>query len=1073
MTHKCAEMKRRTINNQFLNTPVGLSETKFLNPTSNTHMAKFYSIRRWTFFLLLLSLLFAAQYGVGQTLTISSSFSLPNATSGTNWTLTGDNTGRTLTFNKDNGNDPANVHPNVITNALADGPLTIIGPSNIDFNNTGISLASAISSTSEHALTFGGPDYGGTLNFNATISIGGALNIYGGRYTNTQNVTLTGANNDLLVKCSDYINITGGTTTTNGGDQIYWADCKGNGSPVAMWLSLANINTNGGHVWAGGGGQSATWNGLTVGSKPIVQNNTDAPTVRIRGNINTTTTANTSIGGDVLMLGGSNRTNGGGADIAPINSSVFSITSGNGDITLLTRGGDHSYGGYTFSFSTTGSISFGPASGLNWDPLAWNTTNIWQTLYGSIIWPVSGTVSGSDFVGSGGLAGIIIKNYSGVGGLYFGTYPGTGVSGDDAYVSSNTQAIRTGSEVSLGGSVTIQSGNFTTNASSPISTTGGITVNASGNVTLNAALNGSTETVNVLGNLQTNGSLTNVNLTGSGDQSITGTADITNLTLNKTGGTATVSAGPQNITGVLTLTAGSLAAGGNLVLKSNIAGTARVAQHGPGSGTVTGSVVVEKFIDVEGRPKQWRTLGYPYSADMAMSLLSGFSIDYNEGRRSAMYFNEGAADDKLGGGTVQRNAGYVSFTDPSETLKAGKGIMAWVYGNSGGSANAIGNLSGTLTVRSSGTLNESGDDVSMPVTYTASNPDRGWNLLSNPFASAIDWGSEAITKTNVTDAIYRWNPIADNWTTWSGGVGTTEGATSIIESGGSFFVKAIDASPVLTIPQSAKTDATGTSSLHFRTVPRNTLQSRSVPSPNRLAGIRVSVKGQGNPHPDAAYLDLSREDATSGFDLTMDAVSMGRASGAGVAFMDAKDNFYAIQFDAPIEETGVEKRNYPLKVTSPTTGETTIEIWPSGAWSPLNSVTLIDKKEGKTILLEGGRITYPFTMTTLKEESRFVIAINHVKVDGFGKPSAFDLRLLGNPVTDGCIDLLVAHPNAKAKRWTIVDNSGKTIGAGGFGSGDAGLQYRLTVPAMRLPGVYFLHVVMDNGQERTVRVVRN
>ena len=589
--------------------------------------------------------------------------------------------------------------------------------------------------------------------------------------------------------------------------------------------------------------------------------------------------------------------------------------------------------------------------------------------------------------------------------------------------------------------------------------------------------------LNVLGDVDNNGTIDLLTLAGGDAQSITGTGTIKNLTLDKSSNTATIASGRQSITGVLTLTAGTLAVGGSttptyvaglLTLKSTSALTARVAQHGAGTGTVTGNVVVEKYIDVNGRVKQWRTLGFPYNADMPMSAVGGIAIDFTAPAQSVMYFNESGADGSYGGGSTARNAGYNSFGSSSQTLSKGKGVMAWIFGNASASlpANGTGNMSDSVTVTSFGPLNESGNAVSMPVTF-AGGSNSGWNLLSNPFASAIDWaGIDAANRVGMNNAIYRWNPASASWTSWTGGgTGSPEGATSVIESGGSFFVKAT-ATPQLTIPQTAKVGATGTSSLHFGAVPQRELRPRAAPMTVKLAGVRVSVKGQGNPFPDEAYLDLSRSDATVEFDPDIDGLSLGRNSGAGIAIKDAKSKLYSIQFDAPIAEASVEKRYYPLRVTSPSPGKTTMEMWTSGAWNPLNSVSLIDVKEGKTLLMQGGRLNYDFNMSSLKEEDRFILAINHVAVEKDGGMAGRQLRLLGNPVTTAQIDLLLAHPTARPKRWELSSMNGAKVAEGSFSITEGNVQYGLQAPGMRASGIYVLRVELDNGEVQTVQVMR-
>ena len=580
----------------------------------------------------------------------------------------------------------------------------------------------------------------------------------------------------------------------------------------------------------------------------------------------------------------------------------------------------------------------------------------------------------------------------------------------------------------------------------------------------------SADELQVQENLNNNGTIDFLTLSGAAAQSVFGTGTITNLKLNKSAGTATCTGGMQSIVGTLNLTAGTLAANGYLTLKSTATGTARVESHtGAGTGSVTGNVHVERYIDVNNRPKQWRIMGFPYSANMQVSALTGFSIDY--ATPSVMYYNEGADDGLYGSSGTLRNAGYVSFTASNESLPTGRGVMAWIYGNGGGSASFGSNMSGNLTVSSSGPLNEDGNAVSMPVFHTAARAKHGWNLLSNPFASTIDWNSGSITKTNLNNAIYRWNPASSSWTTYNGTTGTPLGVDHYIESGAAFFVETSADNPVLSIGQGAKTSS-ATGFVHFSRFPnRIVLPSERVQNNARLSGVRISVSGQGNEFPEEAYLDISKADATEAFDGRYDATSMGRTSGAGIAIKDEKNNNYAMQFDRPITAAGSEKRYYPLRLTTPSTGATTLVLRTEGEWNPLNSVSLIDTKEHKTLMMRGGQLTHSFSLEELRSDGRFLLAINHVAVDGDGS-AAFDVKVLGNPVRTSVVDLLVTHPTANAKQWRMVDANGREVGNGAFPTKETGVQHRLNVPGMRQPGVYFVQVQMDNGESRQLRILR-
>jgi hypothetical protein len=273
----------------------------------------------------------------------------------------------------------------------------------------------------------------------------------------------------------------------------------------------------------------------------------------------------------------------------------------------------------------------------------------------------------------------------------------------------------------------------------------------------------------------------------------------------------------------------------------------------------------------------------------------------------------------------------------------------------------------------------------------------------------------------------------------------------------------------LTIPQSAK--VTSAPDLHFTKNPlKLDIPGQRVGTASTLAGLRLKASGMGNPIPGEAYLDVSKTDATKGWDPQYDGLMMARSSGASVYFDGEKDNDYSMHFDAPLMNG--EQRYYPISVTTPKAGETLIEVTPEGKWSSMHSVALIDKQLGRTILMRDGQLSYKVRMEELKSDGRFLLAINHVKLSTDGHSPVFEAKAIGNPVTNNIIDLQLTHPTAAPKRWRVVDAMGREAGMGVFAT-DAGIQHRLTVPGMRNKGVYVLQVEMDNGETQQVRILKN
>jgi hypothetical protein len=648
--------------------------------------------------------------------------------------------------------------------------------------------------------------------------------------------------------------------------------------------------------------------------------------------------------------------------------------------------------------------------------------------------------------------------------------------------------------VSVAGPIKVYAGDF--ELKTPLAATGGptgtIEINAVGNVTMDVPLTATGDkTVEVVGNLQTNGALTNLKLKGNGPQVITGTSTITNLTVEKSPtAQAELTGGMLSVTGVLDIPTGDLKVGnvpsmvpGYLTLKSSAAGTARVASHTP-LGEIYGNVIVERFISATvgglGRQKQWRTLGFPFT-QVEMGRISGIGISYASGAQSFMTFDE-SGDDRKYGNTGTRNAGYNPISSDTYFFNGFKGVMAWLYGPDNSTPLTGGNLSGDLTISTYGQLNELGSGEVRIESPDITNNFEGWNLISNPYASPIDWrlvltGGGFIE--NVASTIYRWDPAAANWTSYNGTTSIATGNGSpYIESGSAFFIKAATAkvdggssSMILTITQTSKV-TTPPENKHFTKAPfRLDIPGERVRGTSiSLAGLRLKASGMGNPIPGEAYLDVSRADATKGWDHRYDGWMMARSSGANVYFDGEKDQDFSMQFDAPLK-TG-EQRYYPITVTTPKAGETLIDIAREGKWPTTHTVALIDQKAGRTILMKGDTLKYRVRLDELKAEGRFVLAINHVKADMDGLMPALQLKALGNPVRGQTIDLLVTHPTAYARRWKVWDITGREAGAGIFTT-DAGIQHRLTVPGMRNPGIYIVQVEMDNGETSQLRIQRN
>jgi len=534
---------------------------------------------------------------------------------------------------------------------------------------------------------------------------------------------------------------------------------------------------------------------------------------------------------------------------------------------------------------------------------------------------------------------------------------------------------------------------------------------------------------------------------------------------------------PQS--GILNSTPAATPNAANLILASNATATASVASH-TAAASISGNVTVQRhfsavdpFDGVTARNKQWRFIGFPYSNPTLLSGITG--INYSVVTPTMMRWRDAFADGSVGTGG-QRNTGYANYTGTGQAVFAGDGLVAWIYDNTGASP-TTGTIGAAQTMSTTGTLNESGAAVTKPLAFddfAAVPANAGWNLISNPYASTIDWNNAAIVKTSINGSIYRWDPQAANWTTFNGTTGTGN-FDQYIESGASFFVKATAVGANVSFGQDAKVLATNSALYQFgKNGGKLDIAQQKVGGASdkaNLLGLRLKASGPGNPIPAEAYLGLSVNDATEGFDSKYDAYNKGRASGANVAIQGQDKNTYAMQFDRPIANNGKEKRYYPLTVTVPEAGKTKLEMDVEGAWNSLNTVYLIDKKEGKTIPLSGKKLSYEFNMTSTQEEDRFVLAFNHVNVNEKSGITTTDVRVMNNPVRSDVIDAIIAHPSAKAKSYSIVNGSGATLNRGSVQDNNS-VQHQLGFGKSNANGVMYLRVDFENGDSKTVKFIK-
>lgn len=145
--------------------------------------------------------------------------------------------------------------------------------------------------------------------------------------------------------------------------------------------------------------------------------------------------------------------------------------------------------------------------------------------------------------------------------------------------------------------------------------------------------------------------------------------------------------------------------------------------------------------------------------------------------------------------------GFVSLANINTVATPGKGYYLFVPGKRTTvypAAEAV-----TLLMKGAPVVG----NFSFSLTYTTAGSS-GWNLIANPYPSAVDWDLFKTTSTNLDGAIYIWDPhmgTSGGYYSYVGGVASDARANgSIISSSQGFFVKASSSNPTLSITENAK-----------------------------------------------------------------------------------------------------------------------------------------------------------------------------------------------------------------------------------------------------------------------------
>lgn len=689
--------------------------------------------------------------------------------------------------------------------------------------------------------------------------------------------------------------------------------------------------------------------------------------VVIAGKYNVSSTASTfSMTGGVLRISNNASTN---TSIAPFNitaaGSTF-IMSG-GTIVLRREGGGGAQDlGYINTGSSSGAVTGGTLQ------LGDATSPAAQNIRINSSYPIPNLV-----ISSASVTGVINTNSLNVvrdisitsgtltsnnlninlGGNWnnAGTFnPGTAIVN---FSSSGPQAItKTGGETF---NSVLFSGTGTKTFGSALTANGNFSISTGASVDVSA----SNHALTVAGHFVNNGSFVQRNgtvlLNGISSQSITGTAVTTfyNITLGNTSGA--VLGNDANFEGTLQLNNGTLNVNSKiLTLISNANATARVGSIA-GTGNISGNMTIQRYVP--GGYTGWAFWGSPMSSALTFNdwdddiyiscptcpdgYVSGFPSIYSY--------------DETVTGSYSNSAAYTALSSISNPIITGTGY--WVYvGNSAVTTSSI-------MTDVTGTIQKFNYAIPLHYTNTGSSSDDGWNLICNPYPSAISWNSLRGATANIDNAIYIYNSDLNGglggYATYVNGVSSPAtnqgGVDDNIPMGQGFFVHSTGATS-LQATESIKVNSDPGFLKPFTTAPAQVL---------RLILLA------NNAYADETVL-YYENNATKFFEKDYDAVKLGSDNpNAPLISISQGTVDYQINGVAPVAGSF----SIPLRVYSAVSGSFVINALGASNFPQGACITLFDKVTQVNTDLRTG--SYGFYLADTTTAPRFELHITNKQLN--------------------------------------------------------------------------------------------
>lgn len=821
-------------------------------------------------------------------------------------------------------------------------PVTWNGTSNIIFTSNSTITPSA-------AITFGNLQ----INSSVAITLVGAIDVAGnwtndgGTVSGAYDITFSGGNKTI-----------GGTAGTAFPKGIILDNAARYTLATAHTYSATSLTIN-----AGANATSLTHAGsavLNISGNVTIYQSTGAVTRSWRINTGTATVSGT------IVYVGTTATANYISHVIVTNGSLtanalsFAANSNNANqILSLTRGDITITNAYTLA---NGTVTLANNGTINFNGLITHTGGIIENT------TTAGTI-----------------NFAGGYNLSTGTF--TTMAGETVRFGANFTNSRIGGTILNATSTSVFTANSTITPTTNI-TFGHFQVNTGAAVTLGGNISvAGNWAVNGTGSVNATSNSSKVTFSGASAKTVSGNStDFYNIDVS-TGASVTMSS-DQRLIKTLTLNGtGAFNANNHFTLVSTSSNTANIAALATPA-NFTGNITMQRYVS---GAMGYRYIGSAISGTTLSGLTPEIDLDgMTGGTRPTYWCNVYTYNESLAGAFAN---GWTAATNVTNPMSAGSGFAIYFY-----------SVNIPVTLDLNGAPNTG--NQSLPVTYTnTGNADDGWNLVSNPYPSSVDWDAvSGWTRSQIQgNAYYVWNDAAQNYASYPvGGPGVNSG-TNVIASSQGFMVITNGASPALNMTENVKVSSNPTPQFW---------KAAAIPNPY---AVRLKLSGSTNTFTDESVIRFMQGALTTK-DLAEDALKLVSTNAAAPYMATLSTDSVSLCINTLPDFTG--DAAIPVMIKAGVNGTYTIKAELLNQFPSASCLVLEDLLNGNTQDLKTG--DYTFTMNTSPTPvKRFLL---HVSTPALNLKTS---NVTCNGQNNGT--LIINGNGASSWSYLVVDSLNTTI----------------------------------------------